>query len=254
MPRRDGLEQADELRPAGAPGDDDEPSLHRIRPPEPDGEPLPRGQLDQADQLGRLESLFGQGRLLHRLDRLAGEVLDQGAELGVVQEPERRRLLPDGPVCVEAVVFEVEEELVVPRHVTGQRVGPRRRFLRRATPGPIAAIANVNASPTARTSPAAPFLREETRSRSIVAPSRRISRIESGPAPAGGLLPIGALRYPSEAAGSTTNSAPSRESKGRRPSTNQAREMRNHEIRVDLRTSSPRSSAGAAGPWHRDRR
>ena len=132
--RRRGLEQADDLGPVGAARHDDEPAHLRIRAPEADGEPLLRGELEQADQLGRLDLLVGRGRLLDRLDPLAGEVFDQCAELGVVQELVSRRVLPGGLVRVEPVEFQVEEEVVLLRHVPGQ--GARPAPAAGAVPGP----------------------------------------------------------------------------------------------------------------------
>ncbi len=118
--RPDHLHEPHDRGPIAAARDDDELDRLGVVAPVGGGESLPRDELEQPDQLGRLDGLVGRGRLLHRLDDLGGEVLHQRAELGVVEQLVRRRVLPGRLVGVESVEFEVEEEVVVLRHVAGE--------------------------------------------------------------------------------------------------------------------------------------
>ena len=116
------------------------PRLFRTHTPCPDGKTLPHSELDQLDHRGRIDVFLRRDRLLGQLDSLAGEVLEDRAQLGLVQDLVSGRSRQAAEMRVEPLKLEVQAE-VLAWHVTCQECcrrarGPGRRFHLLAPGGP----------------------------------------------------------------------------------------------------------------------
>ena len=100
------VDQPSDLVPAAAAHDQDHLELVGVLAPDPHRESLAHDLLECTDQVGRLN------RCLRCRDRLAGEVLDQCAQPGLIEHLVGRRVLPGRLVRVEPVELQVAGQSV----------------------------------------------------------------------------------------------------------------------------------------------